>query len=137
MSRSYLDSSVALHAVLQEGDPRALAWLEALQPGTSDAFASTLLELEILRTLRRERLDPGLARLVLGRVSLVSIDDAVLEVAGGLEPHVKALDAIHLTTCLMLGSGVTLVTHDANMAAAAAALGIDTMDPLAESNRSL
>lgn len=131
MNRFYLDASVALHAVLQEGDPRAIAWLDALSSGTSHAFASTLLQLEIARTLRRERLDPELARLVVDRVGLISIDDAVLLVAGGLEPHVKALDAIHLATCLMLGADVTLVTHDMNIAAAAATLGIEAFDPLA------
>ena len=62
---------------------------------------------------------------------MVSVDDGVLHVAAGIELHVKALDAIHLATCAMLGYGVTLVSHDTAMITAAAALGMDHFDPVA------
>lgn len=126
--RWYLDASVALHCVLEWGDPRARAWLEAEARGA--VLSSTLLRLEIVRTLRRERLDTRLAALVLARLELVSLDDGVLQVAASIEPHVKALDAIHLATCSLLGAGITLVTHDGSMRQAAEQLGIETFDPL-------
>jgi len=130
--RWYLDSSVALHAVLPWGDPRARRWLDGqVETGESAVFASSLLHLEITRALRRERMDVTMVRPLTDRVNLVSIDDGVLRVAAAIEPHVKALDAIHLATCTMMGTAVTLVTHDAQMAAVAATLGIDSLDPLA------
>lgn len=130
MIRWYLDASVGLHAVLPWGDPRAREWLESMDDQRGALYSSTVLQLEIVRALRRERLDIGFSRLVLDRVELVSIDDGVLRVAGSIEPHMKSLDAIHLATCSMLGSGVTVVTHDRGMAAAAVQLGFDTLDPL-------
>ena len=128
--RWYLDASVALHAALPGGDRRARTWLDSMRARGDDVLSSTLLELELTRTLRRERIDVVRAQLVLRRVALVSIDDGVLRVAGAIEPHVKSLDAIHLATCSMLGSGITVVTHDPGMAAAAADLGLGAFDPL-------
>ncbi|MGI8522440.1 MAG: type II toxin-antitoxin system VapC family toxin [Nocardioides sp.] len=129
--RWYLDSSVALHAILPGGDRTARGWLDAVRSCAGEVHSSTLLYLELARVLRRENLDPRLARLVLDRVEQVSIDDGVLRFAASIEPHVKALDAIHLATCLLLGSGVTVATHDAAMREAAALLGLDAVDPLA------
>lgn len=129
--RWYLDASVALHAVLPVGPSPVQAWLEARLMDDDEILSSVLLELELVRTLRRERLAPARAQMVTRRISLVSIDDGVLRVAAAIEPHVKSLDAIHLATCSMLGSGITLVTHDASMTAVARTLGLDTFDPLA------
>jgi predicted nucleic acid-binding protein len=128
--RWYLDSSLALHAVLPWGDARARIWLDTIHRQGGEVFSSTLLELELIRTLRRERLDLVRAQSVLKRITLVSIDDGILRFAAAIEPHVKSLDAIHLATCSLLGSGVTVVTHDGNMAAVAAQLGLDSIDPL-------
>ena len=128
--RWYLDASVALHVILPFGDRRAREWLIDRHTNGDQVLSSTLLELEIARALRRERLELRTARLVLDRINLVSLEDGVLHVAAGIEPHVKALDAIHLATCAMLGYGVTLVSHDTGMVTACANLGIDTFDPL-------
>ncbi len=127
----YLDASVALHAVLPWGDSRARAWLQSLDGQAGEVCSSTLLQLEMVRVLRREQLDTRYARLVLDRLSLISIDDGVLRFAAAIEPHVKSLDAIHLATCSLLGNAVTVVTHDANMAEAAVHLGFEVHDPLA------
>ncbi len=128
--RWYLDASVALYAILPVGESRVPAWLDFVGAGGEQLLSSTLLELELTRTLRREGLDPSRARSVLKRLDLVSIDDGILRVAAAIETPIKSLDAIHLATCSVLGSGVTLVTHDAKMAMAAASLGIDAFDPL-------
>ncbi|MBS0433263.1 MAG: PIN domain-containing protein [Proteobacteria bacterium] len=97
-----------------------------------EVFSSTLLHLELTRVLRRERLDPGLARPLIERIHQVSIDDGVLRFAAAIERHVKSLDAIHLATCALLGAGVTVATHDAGMGEAAAAMGLDAHDPLGD-----
>lgn len=129
--RWYLDASVALHALLPGGDPRARRWLDETRLAGEDVYSSTLLRLELTRVLRRERLDLDLARPVLDRLNLVSIDDGVLRFAAAIEPHIKSLDAIHLATCLLLGSGVTVATHDSTMRDVAQQLGLDVVDPLA------
>lgn len=126
----YLDTSVALHAILPGGDKRARTWLDAVRGDGDSVFSSALLHLELVRVLRRESLNPSLTRAILDRVNLVSIDDGVLRFASAIEPQIRSLDAIHLATSSLLGSGVTIVTHDANMADVAAQLGLDTFDPL-------
>lgn len=128
--RYYLESSVALHAVLPGGDSRARDWLDGAATRGDEVFSSVLLHLEMTRVLRREQLDPSRARLVMDRVSRVSIDDGIIRVAAAIEPHVKSLDAIHLATCSLLGSNVTLVSHDTTMREVAGQLGIDDLDPL-------
>lgn len=128
--RWYLDASVALHAVLPGRDRRVRDWLDAILAEGDELNSSTFLELELIHTLRRERLQPARAQLVLRRVNLVSIDDGVLRFAAAIESHVRSLDAIHLATCAMLGSALTVVTHDAAMTAVAGSLGLDAFDPL-------
>lgn len=129
--RWYIDASVALHALLPGGDLRARRWLDAVTQAGDDVFSSMLLHLELARVLRREGLDVSMARPVLDRVNLVSIDDGVLRFAAAIEAHIKSLDAIHLATCALLGANISIVTHDAQMSAAAASLGLEAMDPLA------
>lgn len=129
--RFYLDSSIALHALLPGGDVRARLWLDDVASRGDEVFSSVLLQLEVTRVLRREQLDVARGRLVLDRVSLVSIDDGIIRFAAAIEPHVKSLDAIHLATCSLLGSGVSVVSHDAVMHGVAAQLGLDALDPLA------
>src|SRR3546814_20915391 len=126
--RCYLDPSLALRAFLPTAESRTLDWLDAVHAQCEEVISSTLLELELIRTLRRERLDLGSAQLALKRAVLIGIDDGVLRIAAAIEPHVKSLDAIHLATCLLLGSGITVATHDGTMAAVAVQLGFDTLD---------
>jgi len=128
--RWYIDASIALHALLPSGDARARRWLDATTLAGDEVFSSTLLQLELTRVLRREGLDVSMARPVLDRVNLVSIDDGILRFASAIEAHLKSLDAIHLATCGLLGSGITVVTHDENMAEVAASLGLEAIDPL-------
>lgn len=129
--RWYIDASIALHALLPGGDRRARRWLDAVTHAGDEVFSSTLLHLELTRVLRREGLDVSMARPVLDRINLVSIDDGILRFAASIEAHIKSLDAIHLATCALLGSGIGVVTHDDGMARVAASLGLDVMDPLA------
>lgn len=128
--RWYIDASIALHALLPGGDARAHRWLDAISLAGEEVFSSTLLQLELTRVLRREGLDVSMARPVLDRINHVSIDDGILRFAAAIEAHVKSLDSIHLATCGLLGSGITMVTHDESMARVAASLGLEAIDPL-------
>src|SRR3546814_14094962 len=55
LMRWYLDASLALHAVLPTADSRTRDWLDAVHVQGEEVFSSTLLELELIRNLRRER----------------------------------------------------------------------------------
>lgn len=129
--RFYLDTSVAVEALLPGGDPAARAWLDQNAAGSGSVFSSTLLHLELSRVLRRESIPIARIGAVVRRIDQISIDDGILAAAAGIEPHVRSLDAIHLATCSLLGPEACLVTHDAGMAAAALALGFAVLDPLA------
>lgn len=130
--RWYLDASVALHAILPGGGDHVQRWLDAAHARDETVFSSSLLQLELVRTLRREQFPPALALPVIRRVDMVGIDDGVLRLAAAIEPHVKSPDAIHLATCSQLGNNVTMATHDDNMAEVAQALGLPVHDPLAD-----
>lgn len=56
-------------------------------------------------------------------------------VAESIERHVKALDALHLATALLIGDQVTVATHDAQMRSAAEHLGLSVVDPVLEAGR--
>lgn len=125
----YLDASVALHALLPGGDPRAAEWLDrANQEGA--VYSSSLLELELIRVLRRERLPIERSREVIDRVALITVDDSALRAAGAIEQHIRSLDAIHLATCDLLGDAAVLVSHDARMGEVARERGRSVVDPL-------
>ncbi len=134
--RWYIDTSVAAWAILPAEDRRAAHWFRERLADGDQMVASTLLELEAIRLLRRERLDLDLAVPFLACISLVSINDGILRAAAAIEPHVRSLDAIHLATCALFSPAITLVSHDVGMLTAAAAMSIDTFDPLAEPYRS-
>ena len=64
----------------------------------------------------------------------MDIHDAVVERACVLTGELKSLDAIHLATATLLDrprDPVTVLTHDARLAAAARARNIAVVDPLA------
>src|SRR3546814_15713355 len=94
--RWYLDASLALHAVLPTADSRTRDWLDAVHAQGEEVFTSTLLELELIRTLRRERLDLGRAQLELKRAVLNGSDDRVWRIAAASETHGKPAVATHM-----------------------------------------
>lgn len=130
MTRWYLDTSVALRAILLGGDPRARACIDDVRTRAELLVSSSLLQLEAAWALRREKLATALATPLIERIALASTDDDILRSASAIEPHLRALDAIHLATCMSLGSGVVVVTHDSRMAEVARALGYRVLDPL-------
>ena len=128
----YVDTSVVLrHLVAQPGE---LGWED-----WESAYSSELLGLEARRVIDRLRLesaldDPGvaaanqeLARIehFIGEISLTR--PVLRRAALPMPTIVKTLDAIHLTSALMLrenkGAPLTFATHDVQQATAARALG--------------
>ena len=134
---AYLDSSVLLRMVVGQKD-RLRQWREVRQ-----GVASSLVEVECLRTLDRLRLYQGIGheaiavrrgaifRLLEG-MELVEPTRPVLARASQPFPTpLGTLDAIHLATALLWREGqdreLVMATHDAALGMAARASGLDVV----------
>lgn len=71
------------------------------------------------------------AREVIANVTLLAIDEPLLEIAAHLDPPaLRSLDAIHIATALRLGDELhALVTYDQRMIEAAERLGLPVASP--------
>lgn len=130
---NYVDTSfIALPLLGQQGAAHADALLrEAMRHG--GLISSMLLQIELFRLARRTGTSTTRVQEVLDEVHLVRIDDEVVERACALTGQLKSLDAIHLATAQLLNDPrdpLTLLTHDAQLAAAARTSGIGVVDPL-------
>jgi predicted nucleic acid-binding protein len=137
----YVDSSVVLRWLLQQ--PGAIERWGAWQGGVS----SELMRVEVRRGLYRLRAGGRLSDEDLSRVmflfrevtagfEMIRVLPVILERAGSPMPtRLGTLDAIHLATALLWidqkGEPLTLLTHDAELAMAAQASGLDVL-PAAE-----
>jgi predicted nucleic acid-binding protein len=126
---AYLDSSAFVKLVSPEGESEALEdYLRRWQRSSS----STLLHIEALRAAGVAGAEAvASARLRLRSVDLIPIDSLILEQAATIgPPSLRFLDAIHLTTALILGPDLgVIVTYDRRMADAAAQLGLPVAAP--------
>lgn len=131
MTRYYLDTSIAVHAL--RGTPAAERWFDQVTRQPDDNFVSSrLLQAELTRVLRRDQLPVVDRELILRHVDTVSLTESVLVTAEAITEHVKTLDAIHLASALAVGD-VVVASHDSNVLAIATTLGLTTHDPLAGS----
>jgi len=131
----YVDSSVMLRVLKGQKD----AWSDWGR--WEKAYSSALIRVECRRFLDRMRLehnwtddDVAIAGTQLRRlertIARVRFTPAILERAAAPMPTlVKTLDAIHIATATLLRErlqpGLVFVTHDAQQAKAALALGFD------------
>ena len=125
----YLDSSALVKLVVAEPESRALRELLTSWP---ERVTSAIARIEVARAARRVgRGAVRRAEAVVGRITLVELDDAVLELAASLDPAtLRILDAIHLATALTLGDDLgALCAYDARLVEAASAAGIEVLTP--------
>lgn len=125
----YLDASALVKLVIAEPESRALRRYLRREPARA---ACALARVEVLRAVRAH--GPAAvarARRLLQRVSLVRLDDTLLDAAGTLDPGVlRSLDAIHLAAAQVFGDEVTaVVTYDNRMATAASLLDLRVAAP--------
>lgn len=127
----YLDTSALVKTVAVERETRTLeSWLGRRR--RLERITSALTRTELARAvIHRDAATRARASERLRAMTLVGIDDAILDVAGQLQPSgLRSLDAIHLASALRLGPRLeTLVSYDRRMLDAAAYLGIDTAHP--------
>lgn len=129
MTRYYLDTSVAVHAL--RGTPAAERWFDDVTADPqSELVSSRILQTELTRVLRRDGVPVVEREVVLRHVAIVPVSELILTGAEAITDHVKTLDAIHLATALALGSQTHVVTHDANVRKVATELGLVALDPI-------
>jgi predicted nucleic acid-binding protein len=125
----YLDSSALVKLVVEEAESKALtSYLRERPLRVSCALA----RVEVVLAVRshgdaaRRR-----ARQLLGRISLVRLDDALLDAAAALGgAPLRSLDAIHLAAAQALGRGLDeVITYDNRMTSAAQGLGVAVSAP--------
>jgi len=125
----YLDSSALVKLVIAEPESPAL---RRYLRGEAERASCALARVEVLRAVRAH--GPAAltrARRLLQRLSLVRIDDTLLEAAATLDPSiVRSLDAIHLAAAQIFGDEMTaLITYDGRMATAATLLELQVAAP--------
>jgi len=125
----YLDSSALVKLVVEESESRALANHLREQP---DRASSALARVEVIRAVRAHgQAAISRAQRLLERISLVRIDEVLLDDAAGLHgADLRSLDAIHLAAARALGDGLAeLITYDRRMEIAAREIGLPLSSP--------
>lgn len=126
---AYLDSSAGLKLIVDEPESEPLRTWLAERPARA---SSALFRTELLRAARRSMANRvARAREVIANVTLLAIDEPLLEIAAHLDPPaLRSLDAIHIATALRLGDELhALVTYDQRMIEAAERLGLPVASP--------
>lgn len=127
---TYLDTSAFIKLVRSE--PASHALRDRLRLAETELVSSVLLSVEGRRAARRYgKLASSRASAALTTVTLLALDQPIIEVAGGLEPaELRSLDALHLATVLSLGDDIEcLYCYDSRLTSAARALGIEVVEP--------
>jgi predicted nucleic acid-binding protein len=125
----YLDSSAVVKLVIAEPESAALRGYLRREPQRATC---ALARVEVLRAVRHH--GPAAltrARRLLQRLTLVQLDDELLEAAAMLDPGgLRSLDAIHLAAAQVFGDELTaVVTYDQRMASAAGLVGVTVTAP--------
>jgi uncharacterized protein len=128
---AYLDSSAFVKLVVAEPGSQALRRALARWPEVTSA---SLLRTEAIRSLRRSgngAVVPHALRLFRS-VHLVTLDEPLLDRAGGLDPpELRSLDAVHLAAALALGPDLGMMfVYDVRLRKAAEACGIPVGAPI-------
>lgn len=125
----YLDSSALVKLVVAEPESGAL---QRFLRSRRTRITSSLAKVEVRRAVRFQG-KPAQDRVtkILARIRLLTIDNALLDAAAGLDARVlRSLDAIHLASALALGDDLDcVVTYDRRMSDAASVLGVVVRAP--------
>lgn len=128
----FVDSSVLLRAIA-DNSTAARTWFESAYAAGDRFVGSRILELEVLRVVKNAGLSLDVATEYLDEFALVAVGDDLIDEAIALDAGLGGADSLHIAAALRLGiDRVTIVTHDAQMAKAAIALGFAVLDPVTD-----
>ena len=133
MSGCYLDASAIVKLATAEPESVALrAWLH----GRSPLVTSRISSVEVARAVGRKgggsaARGRAAVREALASVDVTELDAGIADLAAELgPPTLRAMDAIHLASALVLEGEVEIVvTYDARLADAARAAGLQVAAP--------
>jgi len=124
----YLDTSAFIKLVRSEPESAALR----RELAGRELLSSALLTVEGRRAARRYgELAARRARAALTAITLLPLDEPILQAAADLDPaELRSLDALHLATVVSLGEDLEhLYCYDTRLTDAAQALGIEVSQP--------
>jgi uncharacterized protein len=125
----YLDSSAIVKLVVGEPESAVLRRYLRRRPRR---VSCALARVEVVRAVRPQgSAAVGRAQQLLARLSLLRLDDALLDAVSQLGGSgLRSLDAIHLAAAQALGGELeSVVTYDARMTVAAGELGLHVAHP--------
>jgi uncharacterized protein len=124
----YLDTSAAVKLLLEEAESGALSERVAAEPGP--LVTSRVGIVELRRVARRGGASADRADALAASLAVIELDATVERLAIGLDPGVRALDAIHLASALAAGELLdAFVCYDARLGEAAAREGLEVLAP--------
>lgn len=128
----FVDSSVLLRAIADKS-AAAREWFETAYAAGDRFVASRMLELEVLRLVKNAGLPTDVANEYLDEFALIAVGDDLIDEAIALDPVLGGAESVHIASAMRLGADrVTIVTHHAQMARAAASLGFEVVDPVSD-----
>jgi predicted nucleic acid-binding protein len=112
-------------------EPESIPLRELLERD-ADQLASAIVEIEVVRAIRRAAPElTAQAQKVVSQIAVVEPAEAIRARAALLEPMtLRSLDALHLATALEVRDELDgIVTYDGRMAASAQAFGLEVVTP--------
>lgn len=124
----YLDTSAALKLVRREDESAALA--DFLDAADDALVTSRVGVVELRRVARRGGASSDRADALSGSFEILELDGYIEGIAATLAPELRALDAIHLASALVLGEALrAFLCYDERLARAAASAGLTVAAP--------
>lgn len=124
----YVDTSAAVKLLLAEPESAALG--EYLRAFSSPLGISRVGIIELRRLGRRSGAGADRADAVAATLAVVEVDEAIERIAVGLDPGLRALDAIHLATALAAGDDLDgFVCYDDRLSRAAREADLTVVEP--------
>ena len=127
----YVDTSVVAKTLIDEVDSGAAVAALDRYGEIGRLFSSSIAITELRRAASCSGVDVATTRDALRRLSLVQVNDELLETAGDLPGlSLRSLDAIHIASAMSIDANV-FVTADIRQAVAARGAGLDVIDQFA------
>jgi uncharacterized protein len=127
----YLDSSALLKLLFEERESAALdEWIS--QHAGTPVLSSELARVEVVRATRRLDAEAlPAARALVAQLDVVPLTSALVHEAAEVgDPLLRTLDALHLASALSIRSHLSaFIAYDHRLAAAAAAAGLELLQP--------